>query len=473
MNWKLPRWWERLSTELLSEAGSLGVYLDGAGLTLAHVQKSLAGLQVQHLMGLPLGAGRMEDLAPRLKETISPWGLNSCPVSLAVSGELGFCRQVTLPRAAAENLAQVVAYELDRFLPLPGDRLYFDFQVLEETDAGISLMLMALPRETVEACLHLLREAGLSPISVELAPGAVANAFALLGGRLPASWLLLHLEADGLELTHIQGRTLWASRQVRLAPAEDVSAIVLSEIQRLGEQGHDLKGLCLYGSRLSAVDVAAVIEPGDLAVVTPDLLTLTGLPLETDLATALPAVGTALRGLGKVPLGGNLLPAAERVAVSLGGFSILKLLLAVFLGLSCLWAGSLLIHKRVLLYQVNSQLELLAPEARQVEGQLEESRGLAKQLQSFQRMEQAPNKLRILKQLTQLIPDHTWLFHLRISQQTLEISGMSKSAADLIPLLEKSGWLTKTEFASPIVTDASKFEHFKIKAEIKGLELGS
>jgi hypothetical protein len=53
------------------------------------------------------------------------------------------------------------------------------------------------------------------------------------------------------------------------------------------------------------------------------------------------------------------------------------------------------------------------------------------------------------------------------------MGGLSKSAADLIPLLEKSGWLTKTEFASPIVTDANKLEHFKIKAEIKDLELGS
>jgi general secretion pathway protein L len=131
------------------------------------------------------------------------------------------------------------------------------------------------------------------------------------------------------------------------------------------------------------------------------------------------------------------------------------------------------IHQRVLLYQVNRALAQAAPEARQVEAQLEESQALARQLQSFRRMEQTPDKLRILKELTQIIPDNTWLFNLRLSQQTLEISGMSRSASDLIPLLEKSGWLTKTEFASPIVTDASKLEHFKIKAEIKGLEPAS
>ena len=143
-------------------------------------------------------------------------------------------------------------------------------------------------------------------------------------------------------------------------------------------------------------------------------------------------------------------------------------MLLVFLGLCLLWGASALVHERVVLYQVNSQMAALEPEARQVEKQLEESRTLAKQMENFRKMGSTPDKLRILKDLTELIPDNTWLFNLRLTRQDMDISGMSKSASDLIPLLEKSGWLTKTEFASPIVTDANKQEHFKIKADFKG-----
>ena len=74
----------------------------------------------------------------------------------------------------------------------------------------------------------------------------------------------------------------------------------------------------------------------------------------------------------------------------------------------------------------------------------------------------------VLKDLTNLIPDNTWLLNLRLSKQNVDLGGMSRSASDLIPLLDKSGLLNKTEFASPIVTDANKIEHFKIKAEFKG-----
>ncbi|HEY9074407.1 MAG TPA: hypothetical protein VIN67_09785, partial [Desulfobaccales bacterium] len=61
-------WWQSLSSSLLAGADGLGVYLDEATLTLAHVQKGLQGLQVQHTLRLDREAG--EGQAQRLKETV-------------------------------------------------------------------------------------------------------------------------------------------------------------------------------------------------------------------------------------------------------------------------------------------------------------------------------------------------------------------------------------------------------------------
>ena len=471
MKLNVSGWWQSLSTSLLAGVDGLGVYLDEATLTLAHVQKGLQGLQVQHTLRLDREAG--EDQVQRLKEAVDQWGLEGCPVSLAVSRALGFLRPAALPQAAAENLAQVVAYELDRFLPLPADHLYYDYQVLGETETEISLMLMALPREAVDGSLDLLSQAGLRPISVELSPVAAANAFAQLAGKLPSSWLLLHLSPGAFELAYIRGQAIRSYRQGRSLSGADLNRVLADEIGRLTGAGREVKGLGLYGQGRPDFKVSALGETHNLDPVYPSHLAIQNLPPETELDGALPAVGAALRSLGKVSLNTNLLPASQRAAVHLGRFSFNNLILLVFLGLLLLWGGSALIHKRVVLYQVNRQLAGLEPEARQVEKQLEESRVLAKQLENFRKMGSTPDKLQILKDLTELIPDNTWLFNLRLSRQNLDISGMSKSASDLIPLLEKSGWLTKTEFASPIVTDANKQEHFKIKADFKGLEPAS
>ncbi len=459
-------WWRNFTSSLLAGADGLGVYLDETALTLAHVEKGLKGLQVQHTLRLERGA---EDLPLRLKEAVSRWGLEGCSVSLAVSWDLGFMRPGTLPQAAAENLAQVVSYELDRFLPLPADRLYYDFQVLGETETEIRLMVMGLPREPVDRCLGLLTQAGLRPVAVELSTTAVANAFGQLAGKLPSSWVLLHLKPGAFELAEVQGQALTAGRRGKSAPGVDLNRVLLEEVGRLATVQAS-KALCLYGQGLQGFQVTALSETYNLNPIYPSHLVIQNLPPESELSGALAAVGTALRSLGKVSQAANLLPVAERAAVHLARFSFNNLMLLVFLGLCLVWGGSALIHQRVVLFQVNRQLAALEPEARQVERQLEESRALAKQLENFRKMGSTPDKLRILKDLTALIPENTWLFNLRLSRQNMDISGMSKSASDLIPLLEKSGWLTKTEFASPIVTDANKQEHFKIKADFKGGE---
>ena len=178
-------------------------------------------------------------------------------------------------------------------------------------------------------------------------------------------------------------------------------------------------------------------------------------------------------GLGQVLLGSNLLPPEERAPVKLSRFSTTTMLLVVFLGLFTFWGASALIHTPIELYRLNRQIARLTPEAQQVEGLLKESRNLANQMASLRKIGNSPDKLKILNDLTRLIPDDTWLFNLRINKQHLEMDGMSNSASDLVPLLDKSGWLDKAAFASPIVTDANKLEHFKIKGETKGLEPGS
>jgi general secretion pathway protein L len=132
-----------------------------------------------------------------------------------------------------------------------------------------------------------------------------------------------------------------------------------------------------------------------------------------------------------------------------------------------------LIHKRILLFQLNRQIAAVTPEVKEVEGLLKEGRALAQQMENLRKISASPDKLLVLKNLTQIIPKNTWLYNVRLSKQVLEIAGISQSASELIPLLEKSGWLNKTEFVAPIVTDANKLEHFKIKAEIKGLETAS
>jgi Tfp pilus assembly protein PilN len=465
----MSQWWDALAASVLTGTDGLGAYLGEAGLTLVQIQKSLSGIQVGRWATYAFESGKLADLAPALQETLAAWNLESCPVSLAVSPHLGFFRHASLPRAASENLAKVVAYELDRFLPLPADKLFYGFQVRAETESEIRFMLMAVPRDLVEGCLDLLKEATLRPIAVELAPAAAGKVFALSGRNLPPAWLLLHLEDGAFELTHIQGTRVNAFAQGRNLRGQDLSRAILAQVDDMAAARPEPRMLALYGSAGADFNVG-ILQKHELEVIYPSQIAIQGLQPDMSLDEVLPAVGAGLSCVGKTTLGVNLLPPAERAAIRRGRFSFTVILALILVGLVCLWGASALIHTRVELYRTNRQITKLSREAQEVEGLLRESRALVQQMESLRRVGQSPNKLMVLKTLTQLIPDNTWLFNLHLGKQYVDLSGMSTSASELIPLLDKSGLLKKTEFASPIVTDANKFEHFKVKAEFKGLE---
>ncbi len=464
MRANLSQWWNGLVASVSAGRRVLGAYLGEEGLTLVQVSRSLSGIQVGRWATFPFSPGKMEEMGPVLKETVSAWTLESCPVSLAVSSHQGFSRQVSLPQAASENLAQVVAYELDRFLPLPGDHLFYGFQVLAETETEIRLMLMALPRDQVEVCLRLLTEATLRPVALEMAPMAAGKVFALSGRSLPPAWLLLHLEEASFDLTYFQGDRVKAFAQGRNLQGQDLSQAILAQVKKMAAEPPNPRLLGVYGQGGTQFTVGA-LKQHELEVIYPSHLTIPGLQPEMNLSEVLPAVGAGLSCLGQAPLGVNLLPLAERAAVRTGRVSSTTTLLLVFLGLCCVWGASAFIHTRVELYRVDREIAALSPEAKNVEKLLQESRALAKQMESLRKIGQSPNKLKVLKDLTQLIPDNTWLSSLQLGKQYVNLAGTSTAASDLIPLLDKSGLLKKTEFASPTVTDASKLEHFKIKAE--------
>ena len=307
MKGNLAQWWHALTASALTGIDGLGAYLGEERLTLVQVRKNLSGIQLGHWGTYPFEVGKMEKLAPGLKETVLAWTLESCPVSLAVSPHLGFFRQVTLPRAASENLAQVVAYELDRFLPLPADSLFYGFQIVAETETEIRLMLMAVPRDQVEECLRLLTEATLRPVAVELAPAAAGKVFGLSGRPLPPSWLLLHLEDGSFELTHIQGALVKSFTRGRNVQGKDFSRTILAQVDDLAAERPAPQGLSIYG-RGAADFKVGVLKKHELEVIYPSHLPIPGFQPDMNPGEILPAVGAGLSCFGQAPLGVNLLP---------------------------------------------------------------------------------------------------------------------------------------------------------------------
>lgn len=85
----------------------------------------------------------------------------------------------------------------------------------------------------------------------------------------------------------------------------------------------------------------------------------------------------------------------------------------------------------------------------------------------FDRKAQAPTTTSLLADITDRLPDDTWLTQLQIREGTLTLSGVSSASAPLIAQLEASPFLAQVRFGSPVTSDPDVGgERFNIMAQV-------
>ncbi len=77
-------------------------------------------------------------------------------------------RRISLPAAALQNLRQVLAFEMDRHTPFQAADVYYDYRVLDKTDAGLTVELIAVPRDTLDGWVDKLAGMGIKLGSVDV-----------------------------------------------------------------------------------------------------------------------------------------------------------------------------------------------------------------------------------------------------------------------------------------------------------------
>lgn len=101
----------------------------------------------------------------------------------------------------------------------------------------------------------------------------------------------------------------------------------------------------------------------------------------------------------------------------------------------------------------------------QLDRTLEVSRMLAQKKQT------QPSRVDLLRELTAILPDDTWVERLQIKGDTVQIIGQSAKASALVAIVESSGLFNGAGFLSPVTTDPrTGKERFVLGARI-GREL--
>ncbi|HVL33750.1 MAG TPA: type IV pilus assembly protein PilM [Actinomycetota bacterium] len=102
-------------------------------------------------------------------------------VSVAVAASSVVVRQVDIPRVEEGDLREGLAYQVGDYIPYAAEEAMLDFLPLDEISGPegqemVRLLIVAAQRDTVDRAVTTVREAGLDPMDIDLAPFATVRA---------------------------------------------------------------------------------------------------------------------------------------------------------------------------------------------------------------------------------------------------------------------------------------------------------
>ncbi len=167
-------------------------------------------------------------------------------------------------------------------------------------------------------------------------------------------------------------------------------------------------------------------------------------------------------------LGFNLLPPEQRPHRSLWGrrwrtsiiaISLLLIMIAVILPI---WQQRSLVIGTMIAV---SQVQKTATQTLTLRDQLDQALATSRML--AQKKKTTLPKVDVLRELTAILPDDTWVERLQINGDTLQIIGQSAKASALVSIVESSNLFNSTGFLSPVNTDPrTGKERFALGAHI-------
>ncbi len=388
-------------------------------------------------------------------------------------------RFLDLPREVEDNLRQVVQYQVQSFEPTEENNFYHDYVLRRpaKTDKRLQVLLVMIRKPILDGHLEVLKELGIQPSIIMAGSIALAAMFAATSGEAAQkTFVVADCSSGRLELTilrrgfviYTQAATkrdsdAWtdllprelesAVGKVRLDPEETIESILLAgerseEVKR--ELDPDMEGCELLGRRLrfeAPVKTQALLQK------------------------AAQSLSLAYCGITRrAPLPMNLLPSSLRFRQTRWAYVPAAVLGLVIVALAAGLGLHRMYQERVLVGQIDAELQALKPRVDVVLAIRAEAEALEKRITFIEGiLRKRDMNLEILRELTQVLPTDTFLNVYSNKDCTIQMSGSSSSAPDLIPKLEKSVLLMNVVQRGTIFKDAQTGkDRFTFEARCEG-----
>jgi Tfp pilus assembly protein PilN len=460
----------------------IGIDPSGGRLAIVAVRRRVAGSSLAapplwHEPRTVKEPARFEEIEGVLGEFVARHGLVGSGAALVLPSERVYLARAAFPPMKARDLRDAVGMELERLFPVPPAELRHGFRRLAGLSAGgkITLVVVATPSAYIDRWEEIVTRAGLS-----------------LSAAVPSAW------AVGAALSGPGGPSVEPGRTAAVLRA--AGAAVECTLFASGEPFFCGCGPCSPGSApeegLSLAHAGLVDPPSSAGDGPVDLFAPQGWygkegkeiedggvvfrvrgSLDRSAASALSGSGEsgaspdpfALLGAFGAALGGwrmDLLSPPRDGSASLLSRALLVAAAVAVLALGIAWPSAVAWKAKSELRRLDAQVVALRPYAERYEETLSDLDDAQERIAVLREEASVSGEtLQILRELTDRLPNGTWLIALRLEGRKVDLEGLSPSASEIFPALTRDGRFKSVEFGAPITRQADNIERFKIRGE--------
>ena len=404
-------------------------------------------------------------IANVIREIISDKKMKISTLISVLPRELTAVRRLKIPSTDEDEIQKMVKFETERSLSLPLEEAEIDFQIIEQTSAPSSeILLVGVKKESIDYHLDVLRMARVKPEIVTLSSFALFNSY-IYGREIEKTVALIDIGVESIEVNIAKDEALLFTTSIPIGvslPNQEIKKEfeqLITEIKRSFEAfkaepyGEEIERIVLSGggSKEQGIEgrlkerlgvAVEIINPfQELKVSIPELN-------QDELAPFFPvAIGAALTGVLKESKGVNLLPERlrrERRVISKKVIKITSVLIVLLALLSFIFiVGRGLNQKEERLKRLDKELQVMRIEADKVQ----RVRLRLEAIKSYTSQER--DCLEVLRELSLITPRDVYITNLLFEKdKSINITAQTQkhsTAVEFSNLLEKSSFFRNSQ----------------------------
>jgi len=148
-------------------------------------------------------------LVDSLKEMIKTAGIKAKNAAIAISGHSSvIIKRISLPEMSEEELSESIKFEAEQYVPFDIDDVNLDFQIIGPKDepGQMDVILVAVKKDIINEYIQVVKEAGLTPIIVDIDSFALENMYGINYEIEPGrNVALLNIGASTINMSILKG----------------------------------------------------------------------------------------------------------------------------------------------------------------------------------------------------------------------------------------------------------------------------